>query len=182
MPSEAVYWAILTAIAQDQQRLLEEAKAVEAQVRYAHFEARDRSQRSEWGSYLPYIRQLASGVGCAWAVLEFYGPQTKRKMRLQEFGRRGKWRYAATQFPEAKEWEIDEIIRAEDAFEKIRRRTAFLSKIVQTVKGTGSAEGVKFSVPKPSTDASAGSTEVYQSVLEGRVPPWAGRADEGRRE
>ncbi|CAO3363243.1 conjugative transfer protein MobI(A/C) [Azospirillum sp. TSH64] len=170
MPTEDVYWAILANVEQEQQRLLAEARAVEAQVRLVHFEARDRRDSSEWGSYLPYIRELASGVGCYWAVLTFYGPLTKRKMRLKEFGRRQKYRYSPSQFPKARGWEIDEIIRAENVFEKIRRRTALLGTIVQMVKGTGSAEGVVFT-KEPPRDLAASTTGVYQSVLEGWQSP-----------
>ncbi|RTR11063.1 hypothetical protein EJ903_26215 [Azospirillum griseum] len=121
---------------------------------------------------MPYIRTIAAGVGCYWGTLSFHGPQTKREMRIKEFGRKGKWRYTSAQFQDAKAWEVDAIEEAEEIFERVRRRTAFLAKIVQVTKGAAAADGVRLDgmADGVATNAEAG-TKGFRSVLDDWVPP-----------
>ncbi|MFD1625096.1 conjugative transfer protein MobI(A/C) [Azospirillum griseum] len=172
MIESAVYRDLLAVVRVEQERLLTAAKGAEHEFREAHFRARSQLHWKEWGTYMPYLRMRAAGIGCLWGIMTFHGPQTKRQVRLKEFGRKAKWRYTPAQFPDAKAWEVEAIEKAEEVFERVRRRTAFLAKIVQVTKGAAATEGVRLAGKAEGRTAAINTeAEGYRSVLDDWVPP-----------
>lgn len=172
MSDREVYQAVLAVVSVEQMRLVGDAKAAEHAFREAHFQAREQLPWKEWGSYMPYIRTIAAGVGCYWGKIAFHGPQGRRGMRIKEFGRKGTWRYTPSQFQDAKPWEVDAIEKAEEVFEQLRRRTAYLAKIVKVTKAAAAAEGMRLDgrAYNRATGTKEGA-EGYRSVLDDWVPP-----------